>query len=1400
MSTGSSLVSLADVQRFQKRFDQASASDSSSALSTLKMKDDDDDKYYARLLPFRDGVDEEPSSLFLWVLHFVDKVKISGHPEPFAACCTYFPRVTTSLVADKFHDAFQALPDGANLDEACFKRLIATIFEPKLTVSKVNAFRAHLLSGPRKPPDMNVDIHYHTLQKISNGLRYLSNDNAVQALTDDELKQAFYLGSPVAWRNEFKTANPLVADLVNHFNITDLLHAMRGYQKVSQEKMAANAQSQAKSRNPRDDSTSRGSTKRFRSSNGGRGGLRGGNRQSNGGRQASGDRPVNDGDACPYKDAIPSHANHTWANCIYNPQSSNFNQERFNAFLARTGSGLRTPTGSHPNNGSQNQGRNGQGSRSQGTPSSGGSRPIGSNWGAVPRRSGSGSDQHASEGTSTGDNPPVDPSLAEPLPSVQDAAYRARQRPLADSRNWSSLRNADRTVPGMCSSSFFTSSSPDISHHLDVLFAQQCHIQTGPPQAMPAENAILRPQFSRSANNCTRSTGVTWTSPTSTICPPLEATTNTVVSPCLNPTDAVIADIVDPNNGFLSNLDHYEDVYSSSSVSDAPSLSSPLSVAPSEPPSVPLTILMARSIGGVENTVPLRALLDSGADKTILHARCLQPGMHPRVTTRSVNTTMGTRDHVSEILLEDLVLPEFSRTKHISYPLWADIFDAPTCRYDIIIGRDLLRRLGIVLNFHTGLTTWDSVDVAMRHRDSFATDQTFMSHFIDIFADDPIIGDQFLLDSNYVPTDLQDLIDKQHHLTDAQKQDLLAIWQDCGKIFDGELREYPDRTLHLHLKPDAQPVHHRHFSVPRNIHDTFTKELWRFVDIGILERVGSTEWAAPHFAIPKKDGRIRMISDFRSLNAQLYRRVYPFPRIEDMLRKRKGYTYFTKLDISMCFYTFRLDEESSNLCVITTPFGKFRYRRLPMGVKQSPDFCQEIMEDVLKDFSDHVEVYIDDIGIFSNSWAEHVDILSKVLQRLQDKNFSINPSKCEWAVKETEWLGHWLTPTGIKPWKKKISAILALAPPKTMKELRSFIGMINFYRHMYPQRSHILAPLTSITGNKTLVWSPQCQRVFDKAKSMLAHDAFLRYPDHNLPFHVYVDASDYQLGAVIMQQDVPVAYYSRKLNPAQRNYTTMEKELLSIVETLKEFRSMLLGCAELHVHTDHKNLTYATLNSQRVLRWRLFLEEYHPIFHYVPGQDNVIADALSRLPLSEEEEKSVSPSSTSSTDASPPPRSLYDHSGQHSVLQVPHGPNDDPRSHHSRDPDAFESPIFMDEDLIDVYLNHPPINANQPLPVDYATIHQHQQNDAALVAKLTEQPQRFHLQPFPTENPQYNLICYRQNPNAAWRIRIPDSLLAHTVNWYHLSLNHLGSTRLRETISMHMSHPNLGLYCESPLW
>ena len=220
----------------------------------------------------------------------------------------------------------------------------------------------------------------------------------------------------------------------------------------------------------------------------------------------------------------------------------------------------------------------------------------------------------------------------------------------------------------------------------------------------------------------------------------------------------------------------------------------------------------------------------------------------------------------------------------------------------------------------------------------------------------------------------------------------------------------------------------------------------------------------------------------------------------------------------MAYYTFELDDESKDLCTINTPYGLYHYRILPLGVAQSPDFCQETMEHVLQGIMD-ADVYIDDIGCFGKSWAQHLQVLEQVMTRLQDKGFSVNPRKCEWAVQETDFLGYWLTLTGLKPWRKKIDTILRLQCPCTVKDLRSFIGAVTYYCTMFPKCAHILAPWTALTSQKsgTVAWSAECQHAFNTIKAILSSDVLFRYPDHNKPFHVYTDASDLQLGAVIVQ-------------------------------------------------------------------------------------------------------------------------------------------------------------------------------------------------------------------------------------------------------------------------------------------
>ena len=175
-------------------------------------------------------------------------------------------------------------------------------------------------------------------------------------------------------------------------------------------------------------------------------------------------------------------------------------------------------------------------------------------------------------------------------------------------------------------------------------------------------------------------------------------------------------------------------------------------------------------------------------------------------------------------------------------------------------------------------------------------------------------------------------------------------------------------------------------------------------EVGVLRKAPRpTQWASPTFITPKLDGRVRWVSDFRALNKALVRDVYPLPVIHDVIMKRQGYKFFTKLDLTMMYYVMELDDESKELATIIAPYGKYQYCRMAMGLKVSPDVAQSMIETVLHDLD--VYVYIDDIAIFSNDYQSHLDLINTVLNRLQEAGLKVNPLKCEWCVEETDFLG-----------------------------------------------------------------------------------------------------------------------------------------------------------------------------------------------------------------------------------------------------------------------------------------------------------------------------------------------------------------------------------------------------------
>ncbi|MGH7974341.1 MAG: reverse transcriptase family protein, partial [bacterium] len=367
--------------------------------------------------------------------------------------------------------------------------------------------------------------------------------------------------------------------------------------------------------------------------------------------------------------------------------------------------------------------------------------------------------------------------------------------------------------------------------------------------------------------------------------------------------------------------------------------------------------------------------------------------------------------------------------------------------------------------------------------------------------EEDLFSSQSIGDAKYEGADPSVIAAEQAHLSREDQEKLSKLLQKYEKLFDGTLGKYPHSQVHLKLKSGSKPIHAKPFPVPRIHQAALRKEIDRLVELDVLEKAAGSQWASPAFIIPKRDGSARFIADFRGLNANLERDLYPLPDMKQILQEQQKFTYITKLDLSIGYFHIELDSFSSDLCTIVVPWGKYRFKRLPLGIHPAVDIFQAIIQVLFQDF-DKVRTFLDDLKLCTNdTFNDHLQQLDKVLRVLLNNNLSLNVKKCEWAVQSTEYLGFVFTTHGIKPQLSKVKSILQLQTPQNRKEIRHFVGLVNYYKQMWPKRAHILSPLTALTSNKTpFTWAEEHTKAFNDMKALVSQDVLLRFPDEKLSF------------------------------------------------------------------------------------------------------------------------------------------------------------------------------------------------------------------------------------------------------------------------------------------------------------
>ncbi|CAM8972796.1 unnamed protein product [Rhodiola kirilowii] len=423
------------------------------------------------------------------------------------------------------------------------------------------------------------------------------------------------------------------------------------------------------------------------------------------------------------------------------------------------------------------------------------------------------------------------------------------------------------------------------------------------------------------------------------------------------------------------------------------------------------------------------------------------------------------------------------------------------------------------------------------------------------------------------------------------------------------------------------------------------KEIQKLLDADVIYPISDSQWVSPVHVVPKKSGitveedaegkmvttRIkngwRMCIDYRKLNAITRKDHFPLPFIDQMLDRLAGKPYFCFLDGFSGYNQIPIAPEDQEKTTFTCPFGTFAFRRMSFGLCNAPGTFQRVVTSIFSDMiGEFIEVFMDDFTIYGNTFDACLDNLSTVLARCVSMNLVLNYEKCHFMVTHGVVLGHVVSQEGIEVDKSKIDLIMTLPYPSTVRDIQSFLGHAGFYRRFIKDFSKKALPLSTLLQKEVpFEFTNACKEAFNELKKALTSTPIIQTPDWKKPFEIMCDASDFAVGAVLGQKidkKAGVIYYaSRTLDPAQRNYSTTEKELLVVVFALEKFRPYLLG-AKVIVYSDHAAIRYLMKKKEaklRLIRWILLLQEFDVEIRDKKGIENTVADHLSRIVQEEEE-------------------------------------------------------------------------------------------------------------------------------------------------------------------------------------